>query len=227
MKISNTLGSALIVGLGGLLLWNLSRDNQIYLPGKGTLSVESAPSDAIVQANDVTLGTTPLVIDIEPGSYHVILSKPGFEDTPKNITIEDGKTASVHFDLSPLPVEVPSLSFETIVISSYWYYGRFPIVNVILENHTDQPIVDRLVRYHRKYLSVTSINPFGIWVTGTTDFLSTEMFAFSPPGRINLLPGYRVAITNYYPILDLPTDVTNYIWLEDSVTGNKSEVVVV
>jgi hypothetical protein len=56
----------------------------------GTLVlVRSAPAGAQVQVNDQQLGTTPLSVDLQPGTYRVIVSREGYPSVSRTIEVQD------------------------------------------------------------------------------------------------------------------------------------------
>lgn len=51
--------------------------------------VRSAPSSAQVQVNDQDVGTTPLSIELQPGTYRVRISREGFPTATRTIDVQD------------------------------------------------------------------------------------------------------------------------------------------
>jgi len=66
----------------------------------GSIEVESSPSGAKVYLDSVYVGITPTTVeDVEPGSHKVLISKTGYVDYIKWVTVKTDSTASVSADL--------------------------------------------------------------------------------------------------------------------------------
>lgn len=66
----------------------------------GSIDVESSPSGAKVYLDSVYVGTTPTTVeDVEPGSHKILISKTGYVDYIKWVTVKTDSTASVSADL--------------------------------------------------------------------------------------------------------------------------------
>jgi hypothetical protein len=110
------LGFVLLAGIGGVpavsarvpilgqiyartfgeLLGVATRPPATSQPGtSGTtfLLVRSTPSGAQVQVNDQLVGTTPLTIDLLPGSYRVRISREGYASVSRNVEVSEGPVA--------------------------------------------------------------------------------------------------------------------------------------
>lgn len=67
--------------------------------------VRSVPTDAQVQVNDQPAGTTPLSIELQPGSYRLTISRDGYPSATRTIVVED---IPVTVEVSLLGEEAPS-----------------------------------------------------------------------------------------------------------------------
>jgi ribosomal protein L40E len=82
----------------------------------GSLSVTSTPTGANVYLNNVYKGTTPILIpNLAPGWYTLKLSKPGYQDTNKDVTIMPEETTIRGYVLPTLNVLPPTFSTATTV----------------------------------------------------------------------------------------------------------------
>jgi len=69
-------------------------------PIYGMLDVNSTPADAAIRLNGKEYGTTPQIIrNLLMGDYSVELSKAGYAEVRKNVTVEEGKTARLQLTL--------------------------------------------------------------------------------------------------------------------------------
>ncbi|HIQ39140.1 MAG TPA: PEGA domain-containing protein [Methanothermococcus okinawensis] len=98
IKISNAIiknSNAKITDVDdeGELIW-------IY-PPKGFLSIESTPSDADVYINGTYEGTTPLTIDLTPGTYNITIKKDGYKEYSTTTSISPGESKTINANLSP------------------------------------------------------------------------------------------------------------------------------
>ncbi|ASJ03528.1 hypothetical protein A3L09_09810 [Thermococcus profundus] len=73
-------------------------------PKPATLSITSDLSGAKVHINGTYIGTTPLNLTIYPGTYHIKLSKQGYADYIKIVTIKPLQTAVIKAELRAKPV---------------------------------------------------------------------------------------------------------------------------
>ncbi|MFQ6052301.1 MAG: PEGA domain-containing protein, partial [Candidatus Hydrothermarchaeota archaeon] len=63
----------------------------VLTPKSGKIVVSSDPSDASVYLNDNYKGKTPLELSIQPGNYIIKLTKEGYKDYIKEITVKSGE----------------------------------------------------------------------------------------------------------------------------------------
>ncbi len=67
--------------------------------------VRSYPTAALVQVNDQPAGTTPLSIELQPGSYRLTISRDGYPSATRTIVVED---IPVTVEVFLLGAEAPS-----------------------------------------------------------------------------------------------------------------------
>ena len=86
-------------------------------PSVGKLVLDSTPSYTKVYLNDIYKGTTPLTIDkLKPGNYQLKLSKDGYQDWIKKVTLVTSKTNTLSVSLIAKPKPAPvygELSIES------------------------------------------------------------------------------------------------------------------
>ena len=71
-------------------------------PAEGTLVLRTDPSGATVTLGTTYAGQTPLEIPVVPGKTHVLrISKPGYEETSRELKVASGDRKEVFLTLSP------------------------------------------------------------------------------------------------------------------------------
>lgn len=70
------------------------------------LMVRSVPSGAQVQVNDQQVGTTPLSVDLRPGTYRVLVSRQGYPAVSRTVEVSDGPV-SLEVSLLGAEMEAP------------------------------------------------------------------------------------------------------------------------
>lgn len=70
-------------------------------PGKGKLSIVTIPAGASAYINRILYGTTPLVIELDPGYYDLLLTLEGYKDIEERIHVIEGVTYELFFTLEP------------------------------------------------------------------------------------------------------------------------------
>ncbi len=70
----------------------------------GKLTILEAPDNARLSINDKVVGMTPFrsPLNLDPGRYHIDVSKPGFESLSTNITVVSGAQVRLRAVLTPL-----------------------------------------------------------------------------------------------------------------------------
>jgi hypothetical protein len=68
----------------------------------GTMDLKSDPDGASVTVDGRSRGRTPLLLDsLEPGTYDVVFSLPGYRDTSAQVTVRAGSVSEVMATLGP------------------------------------------------------------------------------------------------------------------------------
>jgi sulfatase modifying factor 1 len=86
-----------------LLVLALTGCNEEVAPGE--IIIISQPREAKVSLNNEPAGTTPLVLEADPGIYILTISKEGYEVWEEVVEIELGKQAVIEAELIPIPTE--------------------------------------------------------------------------------------------------------------------------
>lgn len=68
----------------------------------GKLEVESEPPGAGVYLNGTFLGTTPLSVDVAPGTYSITVTKEGHQEYTETVRISSGEKVKLSLELKPL-----------------------------------------------------------------------------------------------------------------------------
>jgi tetratricopeptide (TPR) repeat protein len=98
-------------------------------PSYAKIKVTSTPSFAKIYLNDTYKGTTPLTINqLKPGDYQLKLSKEGYQDWSKKVTIVTSKTNT--FSISLIAIPKPAPVYGQLSINST------PAAQVFLNNKT-------------------------------------------------------------------------------------------
>ncbi len=71
------------------------------LEAKATLKITSDPSEASVYVDDSYKGTTPLTLQLSPGTHSVKLSKNDYEDYTTSVTLNPGESKTISATLTP------------------------------------------------------------------------------------------------------------------------------
>ena len=82
----------------------------------GSIEVESSPSGAKVYLDSTYKGTTPLTLDdVSLGSHKILISKTGFDEWSKLVTVKADSTVSMSADLNEIQTTtVPTVAPTTV-----------------------------------------------------------------------------------------------------------------
>lgn len=101
--------------IGCTLHTNTVTKEDLISVGDGTLDVSSTPSGAAIYVDDVYKGVTTLKdIPVAPGGHTVRLTKEGYIEQSKPVTVTAGKTVPVSVTLVPQAPTTGSLSLTSI-----------------------------------------------------------------------------------------------------------------
>jgi hypothetical protein len=76
----------------------------IPLPQKGTLIINSNPSQATVYLNEKQQGITQLTLSLNPGTYQLKITKIGYKDIIDQVTIKSNQSNQKNYSLEQLPI---------------------------------------------------------------------------------------------------------------------------
>lgn len=70
-----------------------------------TLEITSTPEGVNVRVGEESepRGTTPLTLEMEPGTYKLHLTKSGYQEVDRTVDLSEGKTVSIQVDLEERP----------------------------------------------------------------------------------------------------------------------------
>lgn len=161
-------------------------------PNTGDLQVSSSPSGAAVYVNGDYMGFTPpndlLDIELSPGSYTVLVKKPGYQDYSTTQAIQAGKKVQVLAPLQPgtLPsgeatADISSDPSGADVYVNNVYMGITPLSfpNITAGNYT---IEIRLEGYNAFSTTGQVIPGQNIQVIAALSPVATQAPTKSPPG---------------------------------------------
>jgi tetratricopeptide (TPR) repeat protein len=102
-KISQKLNE-----LGYLIFIEIRAELTAIPSSYGKIKVTSIPSSTKVYINNTYKGTTPLTVDqLKPGDYQLKLSKDGYQDWSKKVTVVISKTNTLSVSLIAIPKPTP------------------------------------------------------------------------------------------------------------------------
>ena len=106
-------------------------------PAHGDLLVSSTPTGASVYIDGNYMGSTPAddsldINDLSPGSYAVVVRKPGYQEYSTRVTVQEGGVAQVFAPLQPAAqtassVEISSTPAGADVFVNNMYMGTTPL----------------------------------------------------------------------------------------------------
>ncbi|MDD5700626.1 MAG: PEGA domain-containing protein [Dehalococcoidales bacterium] len=92
-------GVKVALGVGGGILAVLGISKLVSSSGPPTgqsqLVLKSSPSGANIFINNAEAGVTNRSINLDPGSYDILLQKEGYEDYIQTVTLEEGQTVTI------------------------------------------------------------------------------------------------------------------------------------
>lgn len=90
-------------------------NNQFTIKATGILSVTSKPRLANIYVNELLKGTSDNTINLNPGSYHVKITKDGFYSWEKNIQIQKEIVSPVDAQLFRISPELKNITQNGII----------------------------------------------------------------------------------------------------------------
>lgn len=64
------------------------------------LTIKSTPTGATVRLNGLQVGKTPLYLSVAPGTYKLLVSRPGYSSVTRTIIVKAGKAVSLNVTLN-------------------------------------------------------------------------------------------------------------------------------
>ena len=108
----NDIYKTITVGSGEMVLVS-----ETFTTKTGLIKIDSSPSGASVYFDDTNEGTTPITLnDIPVGSHTIKLTKSGYNDIYKTITVSSGKTTTVSESLSVSPIIIIISGFSLLLL---------------------------------------------------------------------------------------------------------------
>lgn len=92
-------GVALVVSIAALALFSKRAG---AVTGKGHLIINTIPAGASVSVNGSSIGTSPVTVDVDPGTYAISISLAGYNNASTSVTIEAGSTHTLNVSLTPV-----------------------------------------------------------------------------------------------------------------------------
>jgi len=91
----------------GVWWYNVTKYVNLHvLKPPARLYIESYPSGAYVYINGIYKGTTPLNLELDPGTYSIRIEKSGYRTEYETVTLSPGDTRSIFKDLEPLKAKL-------------------------------------------------------------------------------------------------------------------------
>lgn len=192
------------------------------------VAVSSIPNGASIYINGTLMGQTPVTISLVSGTYTITFKLTGYQDYTGQFTLTGEYTStSLGVTLAPIPPPAtPHLTFG-ILTGSYTviYGGYYPILRCKITNNNEVAIIGRDILAFNRYTSPYSGLPveYSGSIKDTTKVYGVP--AYGPaPGLITLQPGASIDI-DWMPNFSIPRDVVNSLWLFDTITGDKSNII--
>ena len=157
-----------------------------YFPPTGTLSIRSFPSGGVVTLDGITRGVTPArIYGLNPDSYNVRVSIPGYLDWIGIVDVVAGRETSIYGTLTPKGTVVHTGSIAVTSIPS----GASVILDSRPQGKTPMTLQNIPSGTHSLILTYPGYEPVSTTTTvqdGTTSQLSVSL---NPYTTQNLTPG--------------------------------------
>lgn len=199
----------------------------IAMKPKGHLIINTSPPGATILLNDNTVGTSPVVIDVDPGSYAIIARLTGYSDARSTATIASGETQTISIALvgveptpAPAPVSIVSASASDI---SAGQAGGWPQEYVTISAQVDAvSTYNQVATNVLLYLIDKSGNKIGVLTTGwdAPNIMvghNAISKALNLPTLIKQLGNFPAGDYNYY--LDFSVYCSGTLTAKDVFTG--------
>lgn len=193
------------------------------------VAISSIPNGASIYINGALVGQTPATISLVSGTYTVVFKLAGYQDyTVATFTlIGEYTSTSLGVTLAPIPPPAtPHLTFGQLTgVSNYLSNFLQPFLTCRITNNSDVAIVGRDILAFERYTSPYIGLPveYSGSITDTVKYYGSPIYG-PAPGLITLQPGASIDIA-WAPNFTIPRDVVNSLWLQDAVTGDKSNVI--
>jgi uncharacterized membrane protein len=100
-KTTLIVGGVAAVGLIAILL--SSKGAQAST--KGRMVINTAPAGASIHVNGSNWGTSPLDVEVDPGTYTVLIQLEGYNDISTSVTTEAGVAHTLNVSLTTVGSE--------------------------------------------------------------------------------------------------------------------------
>ncbi len=185
----------------------------------------STPVGASIYVDGALLGVTPTSGVFYYGNHTAVFQLTGYKDYSAPFTTSKAyDSTSLSAVLTPVAPAVASLTLELFSASRYKAGTYFPQVTGKATNNSSVPITNRNVQLVLSFTSRITAYP----VTNSTSLSYGLRYYGSPVASeypsFNLSPGQSQDI-NFVGAIDAPGDVSIQVWLMDSTTGAKSNVI--
>ncbi len=192
------------------------------------VAVSSIPSGASIYINGTYVGQTPITISLVSGTYTITFMLTGYQDYTGQFTLTGEYTStSLGVTLAPIPPPAtPHLTFGQLTgVTNYLWGFAQPFLSCTITNNSGVAIVGRDILAFARYTSPQSGLPveYSGSITDTVKSYGVPVYGLAP-GLITLQPGASIDIA-WAPNFSIPKDVVNSLWLFDTVTGDKSNVI--
>ena len=67
---------------------------------KGHIVINTVPSGATISVNGSTVGASPITVDVDPGSYTILIQSSGYNDATTTVTVAAGETHTLNVSLT-------------------------------------------------------------------------------------------------------------------------------
>lgn len=168
---------------------------------KGKVDVSSSPSGASVIVGDANLGTTPVTVKLQPGTYTLNIRKPGYKPAQKEIRIRSDSQLTEEFTLEADKVKC--------FLDVRGYFAKIKVTNSSGAEEIKTFIVDQSMLF-AKIKDLLEKQPFVELVPKQADARVSILYEVVPQEQMkfsvqikdskNAVAPYQVTLTGKLPL---------------------------
>lgn len=90
-----------VVMIAGVLQTLLAKPTEAA-PVKGHIVINTLPTGATISVNSNVVGTSPITVDVDAGSYVILIQLSGYNDSTTTVNVVAGETYTLNASLTEL-----------------------------------------------------------------------------------------------------------------------------